>query len=144
MQRLILLLSLLTTQVLAGEAIIPFWQLNTHVTYTLNVSNVSAADAEVEVEFYNKDGSLYTGTYSTDHAGALNTPFTLKAGETAWIWLHSSNASTVAATLRGYGVIKSKTADGATGKAFIVAQGKYDAVNASRWMAVPVNNGMPF
>ena len=128
----------------AGEAIIPFWQANTHVTYTINISNVSSTDAEVEVKLFNKDGSIYSGSYSTDNGGALNSPFTIPANQTVWIWVNGGTGSTVATTNRGYGTIKSTEVDGAQGKAFIVAYGKYDANNSSRWMAVPVNNGMPF
>ncbi|MCV2886333.1 hypothetical protein OE749_16685 [Aestuariibacter sp. AA17] len=140
-------LLLLTSNALAGEAIIPFWQANAHASYTLSISNVSATDAEVEVELRNKDGSLFNGSYSTDNGGAINTPFVIPANQTVWIWVQGSG-TTVASTLRGYGVIKSTEAKDANGKSFIVAYGKYDRNTSNSttgaWMAVPINNGMPF
>lgn len=139
---LLLLMSALPSS--AGEAIIPFWQANAHATYTLNISNVSSTPAEVEVMFYNKDGTQYTGAYQIDNAGALNAPFTLQPNQTAWIWINGPSGTSISSSHRGYGVIKSTEAAGATGKAFIVAYGKYDGSGTHRWMGVPINNGMPF
>lgn len=139
-----ILCSLLGFNSLAGEAIIPFVQANANVTYTLNISNVSATDAEVEVVLFNKDGTTYTGGYATDNGGALNSPFTIPANQTIWIWVNSPQGTTIASTFRGYGVIKSTEVSGATGKAFIVAHGIYDGSNASRWASIPINNGLPF
>lgn len=140
-------LMVISSSSFAGEAIIPFWQSNVNVSFTLNISNVSGTDAEVEVKLFNKDGSTFNGTYSTDNGGALNTPFVIPANQTVWIWV-TSGGSTVASTLRGYGVIKSTEANDAKGKAFIVAQGNYNRntnnSNTGSWMGVTINNGMPF
>lgn len=87
--------------VMAGSAIIPYWQIDSDAYSCYRISNTSAVDATVNVKLFRADGTLHPGgLHGNQIINSLNTPFTLQPQKTAQFCVETTGPFHL-----GYGVI---------------------------------------
>lgn len=133
--------SVFLPQVVAGTAIIPSYHIwNGGGKSCFKISNISASNAEVNVQLFDRTGAQFNGTVaSKDIIEQLGVPFTLEPKKTAFFCLTSGDTGAP-----GYGVIESQAVDPAGGQVFLVAHGYYTNSVHTQAFSIPINGGLPF
>lgn len=134
--------SLLGSQALAGEAVIPWWSLFPSENPCISVSNISNNEVKFKVTLYNKDGSKYLGALDfPNNIVALDQDTILAARETAYFCLKRfSNSGSF-----GHGLIETSEVEDSNGKSFVVAHSRQILRSGGfHSSVVPINNGQPF
>ncbi len=137
-------LLVVTTDANAGDTSIPFWQANKYTHYTLFLRNISDTPAEVVVQLFNQDGSVYSGNYQTSNDSRIDQAFILPAKSSSWVWVQAGEGSTVSSRIQGFGRIESRVPEEAEGQPRLMAWELAGNPDTDYIKPVPLNGGMWF